>query len=385
MKPAVLFFFSIVFIIYFLANWYVFSRGLKALEFTQFKSVFTWAFWILVICFPLGQFLERGNPNDFFRLVSFTGSFYLVILLYSILMVFFIDIVRLMDGWFHFIPTTLKSGIFSGKNLFVMVSGISIFLLIAGHINAINPTITKIEIELDKVVADRKEIKAVLVTDIHMGAIIQNGRIQKMVNMINELNPDIVLFGGDLVDHNPIPVIKKQIGEYFKQLHPELGMFAVTGNHEFIGHAQTSIDYLSMVGIHYVRDTAINVGGILTLAGRDDRDKPRFEDGHKRKELEDILKDVDPKLPLILMDHQPVEYDKAERAGVDLMLSGHTHKGQIWPFGYLTSAIFENHYGLIQKGKSFFYTSSGYGSWGPPVRIGNRPEIVEITIKLKDI
>ncbi|MCF8373193.1 MAG: metallophosphoesterase [Bacteroidales bacterium] len=383
MKPAILFFFTIVITVYFLANWYIFSRGMKALEFTHIKSVFTWAFWILVISFPLGQFLERGNPNDIFRMVSFTGSFYLVILLYSIMMVFFIDIIRLFDGWLNFVPASLKAGIFSGKSLFIVVSGISVLLLIAGYINAINPRVNKIEIEVDKIVADRKEIKAVLVTDIHMGAIIQNGRIQKMVNMINNLNPDIVLFGGDLVDHNPIPVIKKKMGEYFKQLHPKLGMYAVTGNHEFIGHAQVSIDYLSTVGINYVRDTAINVGGILTLAGRDDRDKPRFEDGHKRKELEDILRDVDPNLPLILMDHQPVDYNKAEKAGVDLMLSGHTHKGQIWPFGYLTSAIFENHYGLLQKGNSFFYTSSGYGSWGPPVRIGNRPEIVEITIKLK--
>lgn len=383
MKPAIIFFFTLFFTIYFLANWYVFSRGLKALEISNFKNTFTWAFWILALSFPLGQFLERGNPNDLFRVVSFAGSFYLVILLYTILMVVFIDFVRLFDGWWHFIPASFKSGIFSGKSLFAMVSGISLLLLVAGHINAINPRVNKIEIDVDKKVSGRNTIKAVLVTDIHMGAIIQNGRIQKMVNMINDQAPDIILFGGDLVDHNPIPVIKKQMGEYFKQLKPELGMYAVTGNHEFIGHVEVSIDYLTTVGIKYLRDTTINIGGVLTLAGRDDREKPRFSDGQSRKELDEILTGADRRLPFILMDHQPVEYDKAERAGVDLMLSGHTHKGQIWPFNYLTSVIFENHYGLLQKGKSFFYTSSGYGSWGPPVRIGNRPEIVEIIINLK--
>ena len=89
--------------------------------------------------------------------------------------------------------------------------------------------------------------------------------------MINKLQPDIIFFAGDLVDHNPIPVIKKKMGEHFKQLKPELGMYAVAGNHEFIGHANVSIDYLSQFGINYVQDTAIIIGGILTLAGRDDR------------------------------------------------------------------------------------------------------------------
>ncbi|SEH05237.1 metallophosphoesterase [Candidatus Venteria ishoeyi] len=383
MKPAFLFIFSFVFLVYFFANWYIFSKGLRAIEITNYKTLFTWVFWILVVSFPLGQFLERANPNAFFRLISFAGSHYLVLLLYALIMVAFIDLVRLFDGWINFIPQTIKSGILSGENIFLFVSGISLILIIVGHVNAANPIINKISIEVDKQAGSRNEIKAVLLTDIHMGVIIQNGRIQKMVNSINELNPDIILFGGDLVDHNPVPVIKKQLGEYFKQLNPELGMYAVTGNHEFIGHADVSIDYLSNFGIEYVRDTVINLGGVLNLAGRDDRDKPRFEEGEKRKDLADILNGIDSKLPLILMDHQPVEYDKAESAGVDLMLSGHTHKGQIWPFGYITSAIYENHYGLIKKGNSHFYTSSGYGTWGPPVRIGNRPEIVEITIHLK--
>ncbi len=96
-----------------------------------------------------------------------------------------------------------------------------------------------------------------------------------------------------------------------------------------------------------------------------------------------MLNNKEENLPLILLDHQPVDYAKAEKYGVDLMLSGHTHKGQLWPFSYLTNAIYVNHFGLKHIGKSWFYTSSGFGTWGPPVRVGNRPELVVFKIKLK--
>ncbi len=383
MKPQMIIIFSIVFSIYFLANWYLYSRGLKAIETTDYRRLFTWMFWTLAISFPLGQFLERGNPNDFFRMISYAGSFWLVILWYSLIMVAVIDIVRLTDGWFHFVPAGWKTSFMSGKIIFLAVLGISSLLLIGGHINALFPKINKLEISINKSAKSKQEIKAVLLTDIHMGAIIQNIRIKRMVNMINELSPDIILLAGDLVDHNPIPVIEKKMGEHFRELNPELGIFAVAGNHEFIGHASVSIDYLSQFGIKYLRDTLVEVDGIINIAGRDDREKPRFEEGNQRKQLETIINGHDPDLPLILLDHQPVDYAKAGSAKVDLMLSGHTHHGQIWPFNYLTSAIYENDFGLIKKGKSYFYTSSGFGTWGPPVRIGNRPEIVDITIKLK--
>jgi len=88
-------------------------------------------------------------------------------------------------------------------------------------------------------------------------------------------------------------------------------------------------------------------------------------------------------LPSILLDHQPVEYNTVAKHGIDLMLSGHTHKGQLWPLSFITNAVFENHYGLLKKGTSWFYTSSGYGTWGPPVRIGNQPELVVFNITLK--
>jgi predicted MPP superfamily phosphohydrolase len=163
-----------------------------------------------------------------------------------------------------------------------------------------------------------------------------------------------------------------------------MGIYAVTGNHEYIGEAEMSIQYLSQYGIQYLRDTAVNVQNQIIIAGREDK-QMQFVTGKKRKPISEILQDSPTGLPVILMDHQPVEYDKAVESGVDLMLSGHTHKGQMWPMNYITKAVFENHYGLYQKGKSWFYTSNGFGTWGPPIRVGNRPEIVLITLQPKTL
>ncbi len=383
MRPNMIFIFIAVLAIYFLGNFYVYSRGLQALDFMPSTKVFSWTFWIMALSFMVGQFLERGNPGNFERVITYIGSIWLVILWYALLMVIAVDLVRLLNHWFHFIPANITETVFAGKWMFTGVAAVALALAIGGYINALNPRINKISIDVAKQMGDREELKIALLTDIHMGAIIQNHRVKKMVRKINSINPDLILFAGDLVDHNPKPVIKRKMGEHLLDLKPELGMYAVAGNHEFIGHPEVSIGYLTKYGITYLRDTMVTIGGVLNLAGRDDKDKPRFADGEARRSMSDILNGKDERLPLILMDHQPVEYANAKAHGVDLMVSGHTHKGQFWPFNYITNMVYENHYGLLIKEATHFYTSSGFGTWGPPVRIGNRPEIVEITMRLK--
>jgi uncharacterized protein len=265
--------------------------------------------------------------------------------------------------------------------LFIIGLGVALFITITGYFNAANPVVKNVRIETEKKIEGYDSIKVVLVTDIHMGAIIGNSRIKKMIGIINELKPDIVLFAGDLVDHNPLYVKAEDMGRHFLALDAPMGIYAVAGNHEFIGHAEISIEYLQKFGIQYIRDSLITLPNGLQIAGRDDRDKMRF-DGNKRKELGEVLNGYNRERFIILMDHQPVEFDAVEKAGVDLMVSGHTHKGQVWPFGFITPLVYENDYGLLKKAGTFFYTSSGFGTWGPPVRTGNRPEIVEIIINL---
>ena len=169
-----------------------------------------------------------------------------------------------------------------------------------------------------------------------------------------------------------------------KLLKSKYGFYGITGKHEYIGGVEPAVRYLTEHGITMLRDTAILVDGQFYIVGRDDRDKPRFT-GKERKSLDDVMKGVDTSYPVILMDHQPFNLANSTRLGVDLQLSGHTHHGQIWPFNYITRAIYEISTGYRQIGNTHFYVSSGFGSWGPPIRLGNRPEIVVITLKFQEV
>lgn len=382
MKPfQLLIFLSIFFGIYFLGNWYLYSRAIFALPSVHFKQWFPWVFWGLAITFLIGQFLERGNYHYSSQIITYFGSFWLVFAFYCLLLVAAIDLARLANHFIPFIPCNIKSTVFTGKNLFIVVAVISSVVVIAGHINALVPKVRTVDFNVDKKIENRSELKIALVTDIHMGFIIGNNRVKRLVRKLNEQNPDVILFAGDLVDHNPKPVIAKDLGRHLKNLKAPLGIYAVTGNHEFIGHPEVSINYLSNFGIKYLRDTAIVVDSSFILVGRDDKDGARYT-GSRRLPLGKIMNGEDCNLPVILMDHQPVDYDSATFQKVDLMVSGHTHRGQFWPFNYITHKVFENDWGFLKKENTHFYVSSGYGTWGPPVRIGSRSEIVILNMHL---
>jgi predicted MPP superfamily phosphohydrolase len=204
-----------------------------------------------------------------------------------------------------------------------------------------------------------------------------------IVAQINALNPDIVLFAGDVTDEDLRPVIENNLGAMITSIRSRYGVYAITGNHEYIGGAVKAVKYLEEHGVKMLRDTTITIDSSFCLAGRNDRDSKRFT-GTERKPFEEVLSGADKNLPLILMDHQPFNLELSENAGVDLHLSGHTHNGQMWPLNYITGSIFELDWGYKKRGNTNYYVSCGAGTWGPPVRTGNRPEIVNIVLHFKE-
>jgi hypothetical protein len=207
--------------------------------------------------------------------------------------------------------------------------------------------------------------------------------MEKLVSLIDAQQPDIILLAGDIVDEDLAPVIRQNLGKCLENLSAPMGVFGITGNHEYIGGAKQAIKYLEEHGITMLRDSVANIAGSFYVAGREDRDKNRFS-GKKRLKVAELLENIDHSLPIILLDHQPFDLEKAADAGIDLQLSGHTHHGQLWPLNFITKAIYEVSMGYKQKGNAHFYVSPGYGGWGPPVRTGNRPEIVMIKLKFKE-
>lgn len=373
-------FFGIVLSVYTLVNYYIFSRGMLALPaHSQIRAMFPWIYWGLASSYVVARVLERvwlGPVSDIFMWV---GSIWLSVFVYLLLSVLLVDLLRAVNYFVPFWnsivgPETEKYKLF----LFWGVISVTGLVVIGGFINAATPRVNHYKLELDKELP-MEGIRIVAASDIHLGTLIGPSHVKNLVRLVNNQNPDIILLAGDVVDEDIAPVIRYDLGSYLKKLSAPMGVYAITGNHEYIGGAESAVTYLSKYGLKILRDTTVLVNNQLVIVGREDKDKSRFS-GKPRKGIEELMKGVDQTKPVILLDHQPFNLDDAKKIPADIQISGHTHHGQLWPFGYITSAIFELSSGYLKKGGTHYFVSNGFGTWGPPVRTGNRPEILVIDI-----
>ncbi|MGO4371211.1 metallophosphoesterase [Paenibacillus sp. MCAF20] len=257
---------------------------------------------------------------------------------------------------------------------------VTLLLLVAllgyGSFNAFSPTVRSYDIHIDKKGPANGELHIVMASDMHFGYLSGKGHAQRMVEEINALKPDIVLLPGDIVDDDILPYKENGIGDILSEIEAPLGVFASLGNHDrFKGDTEELVALIEESGIQVLYDETTQVGDWLTLVGRKD-----YSDT-ERAELDRLMEDIDRSGPVIMLEHQPVELGIAEEQGIDLMLSGHTHHGQIAPGNLITDRLFENDWGYLQKGSLHSIVSSGYGFWGPPIRIGSRAEIVSIHVR----
>ncbi len=312
--------------------------------------------------------------------MAFIGGMWFAAMLYLIMALVVIDLGGLGISFIPALDNLISSNIsLVNTILFLTVAAVVMSLLIYGYANATHPKIKKLELDISKNPGHLKSLHIVFASDIHLGHVIGKKTLDKIIDSINSLQPDVVLFPGDLVDEELKPVMDKKLGENFKTLSPGYGVFAVTGNHEYIGGADQAVGYLSKFGIKFLRDEMVKIADRFYIAGREDISISSFE-GKKRKTVQELLNNYQPELPVIMMDHQPIALSEAAGAGVDLQVSGHTHHGQMWPLQAITKRVFKLSWGYLKIGESHFYVSSGAGSWGPRVRIGNAPEIVSIKL-----
>jgi uncharacterized protein len=374
-------FLSTVLIVYGLVNYYVYIRAYQGLEAVpQIRRWFTAVFLFISISYVAGRFLERAWISVISDMLTAIGSFWLAAMVYFLLMVLLIDLLRLINTIIPFFPAFVTENLFQAKFI-TLVSCVIIVssFLFAGYLNARVPKLKELTLQIHKSAPERKSLKIAMASDIHMGTMVGRSKMSRIVSMLNHSNPDIIILCGDIVDEDLGAVIRENLGDELRNLSSPLGVYAITGNHEYIGGAEKAVQYYRDHGIKVLRDSAVLVDQCFYLVGREDKDKGRFS-GKPRKELHELMKDVDHSKPIILLDHQPFHLERPVKEGVDLQLSGHTHDGQLWPFNYITDAIYEVSHGYLKKEETHFYVSSGAGTWGPPVRLGNRPEVLVVNL-----
>jgi len=247
--------------------------------------------------------------------------------------------------------------------------------------SAIRPVeVKRVAVRLKKLPGPLHGLRLVQLTDMHIGLTIGRDFVEDVVRKVNALGPDIVAITGDLIDGSvddlgpavaPLGEIRAKLGTYF-----------VTGNHEYYSGADSWLVFLQSLGIKALRNEHVELtknGETIHLAGVDDWSAHRFGNGHGA-DMARAMEGRDANKPVVLLAHQPVQFDEAREHGVDLQISGHTHGGQIFPFGLLTRLAQPFVSGLHRRGDSQIYVSSGTGYWGPPMRIAAPAEITLIEL-----
>jgi predicted MPP superfamily phosphohydrolase len=368
--------------LYALVNFYVCKRGWQALPDNKWVKIsYLVVFLFLALSYLLSRFLDR---TEFLKTASFfnwIGSFWLIAFLYFFLIIVSIDLIRILNSFLHFIPAVVykfypQTKMYLALGSVLVVAG----LLIGGYINTLFPAIKKFEITTDKNIGKTGRLRIITVSDTHFGSTVNAKRVNYLVEKVNEMNPDIMIFAGDIIDEEINSVIKNNIADNLRNIKARYGVYAITGNHEYIGGIDATSKYIQSHNIKLLRDEVEFVAdSTVCLVGRNDRDMKRFI-SNDRMPLETLMEKADKSKFIVLLDHQPFNLEQTEKNNVDLQISGHTHHGQFWPISIVTNSMYELDWGFMKKGNSNIYVSCGFGTWGPPVRIGNRPEIVVFDI-----
>ena len=330
-----------------------------------YKAVILGLMILAFLCIFFNFFIGLdGLPTIVARIFYEIGYSSLFILLYLFMLFLLADVAR----WIGILPREYlhASGVGS---LVVLLLIVGIFTY--GNLHYYNKV--KVPIALKSSKRLKQPVKMVMVSDIHLGYHNTRTDLAKWVDMINAEKPDYVLIAGDIVDFSVVPLLRADMAKEFRRL--QAPVFACLGNHDYYAGEPNSEKFYRDAGIKLLRDATIDLGNGIMLIGRDDRTNKR------RKPLNDLMSGVDRNNYLILLDHQPYHLEDAERNGVDFQFSGHTHDGQVWPVNWIEKAIYEDSYGPLMKGRTFYYVSSGLGIWGGKFRIGTQSEYCVVTIE----
>jgi predicted MPP superfamily phosphohydrolase len=333
-----------------------------------FKIILMIAFVFLAVSFFISTFLSHFQDNVFTRIYYFFAGLWIGFLTNLVLFFVLAWVIVFANSKMHIIA---NQKIIGGVAILA-----SILYLIYGIWNAFTPMVTKINVSIGNLPDAWKGKKIVQISDVHLGHIFNASFMKDAAQKINALGPDIVVITGDLFDGTDGSL--DSFTDSLNSINAPDGIYYVTGNHETYLGVEKVEAVLSKTKITMLQDEMRNVNG-LQIVGIN------YPERMQSKNIGEIIKNMngfDSKKPSILLWHAPTQIENAKNAGISLQLSGHTHKGQLFPFRFITALVYKGYdYGYKKEGSFSIYTSSGLGGWGPPMRTEKRSEIVEITLK----
>lgn len=381
-------FFIIGIIVSLIIAFYLGFRGMNLFNVAQggyFNTLSKKIIWVIIIVGSLSFVVGRPLivlSNYWLPLIGNITFSFILCLFYSIII---IDIIRFILYLLRYKSTYTRLILQIGYIVLAMM------MFTVGLYMASVPRIVYYQVNIDKP-ALVKQLKVVQLSDIHIDATTSRHFIKKMVNDVNQLQPDYIFITGDTLDQRLQPYLDNNMAELFSHLKSTYGTFVIFGNHEHYGIEKESdnsstdvVDAFTASNMTVLQDSVFYDGKTgVTLIGRDDYSLTNF--GKDRLNLTKLMGIVNLDKPIILLDHQPQDLIEPAKLGVDVMFSGHTHAGQIFPMTLLVNCQYKNAWGMLQpiyNNPFISIVTSGYGLWGPPIRLMTRAEIVVTELNFK--
>lgn len=343
----------------------------------RLRRVF-WGLLVLVfVLFSIALLIHRRFEADWMSAVM-NGSVYIFFsTMYATAVVVGVNILRYIDACTLKLYASARPAVKQGVKVIAFIAALAVFFttMVIGHRNVRYPRVMYQKYTVKRLVPEgaqpEKRMRLVFFSDLHIGEAMTPDYIARAVKLIQDQQPDLILCGGDFIDHRAVYAYDPRVMASLRSLHAPMGVYYVLGNHEYRDDLESNIRWVSEVGGTLLRDSIAFPGnGPLTLIGRDD-----WVNGN-RKPFEVIANEADPlRGPVVLMEHTPASIDSIGDSPVDLILCGHTHGGQIWPGQLMVWWRYGMVSGTRPVGEREVCISSGIGSAGATYRIGTRSEI----------
>ena len=343
----------------------------------RLRRVF-WGLLVLIfVLFSIALLIHRRFEADWMSTVM-NGSVYIFFsTMYATAVVVGVNILRYIDGRTLKLYASARPAVKQGVKVIAFIATLAVFFttMVIGHRNVRYPRVMYQKYTVKRLEPEgaqpEKRMRLVFFSDLHIGEAMTPDYIARAVKLIQDQQPDLILCGGDFIDHRAVYAYDPRVMASLRSLHAPLGVYYVLGNHEYRDDLEANIRWVSEVGGTLLRDSIAFPGdGPLTLIGRDD-----WVNGH-RKPFEVIANEADPlRGPVVLMEHTPASIDSIGDSPVDLILCGHTHGGQIWPGQLMVWWRYGMVSGTRPVGEREVCISSGVGSAGATYRVGTRSEI----------
>lgn len=367
------------FLLYGLMHGYAYVRAKHAFAFGVPSGACLGLFMLVMVLAPaLIRVAEKRGLEDFARFLAWIGYSWMGALFLFVSVAAVIDLYRfLAHSAGLLMHRDLSLFIVSGRLAFFLAVAVTLAILAYGYFEAREVHIERVRLASPKIPASVGLVRVVQISDVHIGLLVRGERLKKILEKVREADPDILLSTGDLVDGQLSDMTG--IAELFQAIRPKYGKYAITGNHEFYAGLGQAMDFTRKAGFMVLRGEGVAVAGLLNIAGVDDPAGKRT--GLSRDVAEkDLLAGLRRDRFTLFLKHRPV-VDRDADGLFDLQLSGHVHKGQIFPFNLVTHLFYPVKIGYSRyPSGSSLYVSRGTGTWGPPVRFLAPPEVTIIEL-----